>query len=143
MKVMPIHYLGLLLYFSFSHTFFLCGQEHPDSLGFHYFDRAKQLNRVQQYDSAILYYKKAANWFAGNELKLMNLQSLTDIAYLFSYRNDIDSAENTLTTVFNETDELGKDSTIVLIDAYTLKARILCNYSDFEKAVHNMSRVVG
>lgn len=118
-------------------------QTTADSLGFHYFARAKQLNIEQQYDSAICCYKKAAEWFAGNELKLMNLRSLTEIAYLYSYRNDIDSAENTLATVFNEANELGKDSTIVLIDAYTLKARILCNYSDFEKAVHYMSRVVG
>ncbi|MBN2814195.1 MAG: CHAT domain-containing protein [Bacteroidales bacterium] len=121
----------------------LNSQTTADSLGFHYFARAKQLNRAQQYDSAIFCYKKAADWFAKKELKLLNLQSLTEIAYLYSYRNDIDSAENTLATVFNETGELGKDSTIVLIDAYTLKARILCNYSDFEKAVHNMSRVVG
>lgn len=138
----PFQYL--LIYSSFLlNPLLLFSQGNSDSLGFHYFARAKQLNRAQQYDSAIICYQKAAKWFTEYDLKLLNLQSLTEIAYLYSYRNDIDSTEQTLAIVFNKANELGKDSSIVLIDAYTLKARILCNYSDFEKAVHYMSRVVG
>ncbi len=138
----PTLLISLVLFFSLFFGEIVKCQHSIDSTAFHYFDKADSLRRLQAYDSAQCYYIKSGELFLRQGLKEKYLEALVKTAYIYSYKNLIDSTNNLVELIIEKAPELAGDSSKILIDCYTLKSRIASRYSDFWQATYYMTRTV-
>jgi len=138
----PFFCIAGILLLSFSFHEILRGQSPTDSTAFRLFNKADSLRRVQEFDSAGFYFMKSAILFSEQGLNKEYLEALVETSFICSFKNLTDSANTLVELAIEKSPQLAGDSSKILIDCYSLKARILCNYSDFIKAAHYMTRSV-
>jgi len=120
----------------------LLGQAGTDSSAFMLFKKGGDYYRSQIYDSAIIYYRRAAEHFRRNDMKIKYLESLNEAASAHIYLHDIDSAESILDEVISRSGDMGQDSSILLIRAYQLKANIRADISGYASAIGYMKKAL-
>ncbi len=113
-------------------------QETPDSLAFRYYEKASAFSKEDKYDSSLYYLDKSASLFLASGLKNNYAEVLLKKAYVLSYQNLIDSSEYFLENAIDLSHDLGKDSSMILVGAYSLKARFYSHASDYKSAIEYM-----
>ncbi|MBN2523914.1 MAG: CHAT domain-containing protein [Bacteroidales bacterium] len=138
----PFFCIAVILLLSFSIHEILRGQSQTDSVAFRLFNKADSLRRAQEFDSAGFYFMKSGILFSEQGLNKEYLEALVETAFICSFKNLTDSANTLIELAIEKVPQLEDDSSKILIDCYSLKARILCNYSDFTEATRYMMKAV-
>lgn len=120
----------------------LSGQAGPDSTAFKYFDKGRGFYRGQVYDSSLHYFLKAAYLFHEENITFKYLESLNEVASVYSYINRINLADSILNEVISTSHKAGKDSSVLLIRAYQLKGNVRADNSSYGAAIEYMRKAL-